>query len=104
MSTFFQPLPTLPPEEPDLLVDTVADEAAKMSGELDDRHRALLQCLEKLSPEQRQLLHLRYAEGGSIDKVAMSVSKTVQATYRSLSRIRHVLFVCIGRVIAQGEA
>lgn len=79
-------------------VDRVAVEAAALVGPLDDRQAALERCLEKLSPRQRKLIELRYRRGVAIENIALQVGRSVEATYKALSRIRQLLHDCVRRV------
>ncbi|MCZ2340805.1 MAG: sigma-70 family RNA polymerase sigma factor [Bacteroidales bacterium] len=78
----------------------IAQEVEDHSDVLEDRSHALMQCLDKLPPAQREIIRLRYAEGGSIDTVAEHAGRTVEATYRALSRIRQTLHECVSRALA----
>src|SRR5215216_3532228 len=70
------------------LIDVVARTASKMSDELDDRHAALEQCLERLHPRDRGLLIARYEPGGSVEEAARRSGRTVQTAYKALARLR----------------
>jgi RNA polymerase sigma-70 factor (ECF subfamily) len=83
----------------DAALAAVAAEADDRADELDDRSRVLSGCIEKLPAEHRELLRLRYGEGGSIETVAAAMRRTVDATYRVLSRIRHTLHECVTRTL-----
>ena len=50
-------------------------------------------------PDGPRLVRLRYAEGGSIEAVAAAIGRTLEATYRALSRIRHTLHDCVTRTL-----
>jgi len=52
-------------------------------------------CITKLQPQHREILVLRYFRDSSIEDVAARVERTVEATYRVLSRIRLALRKCI---------
>ena len=47
--------------------------------------------------DQQKVLILRYGESCEIEDLAARVGRTVAASYRLLSRIRHSLFDCVGR-------
>ncbi len=83
----------------DAFLGAVAREAEAAADGLDDRTRALAGCVDKLPPDQRELIRLRYTEGGSIEAVAARVNRTVEATYRALSRARHLLHECVTRTL-----
>ena len=50
------------------IVDLLAQTADVMVEELDDRHIALGQCLQKLHPRDRELLLVRYEPGGRVEE------------------------------------
>lgn len=81
----------------------VAREVEEANDALEQRSRCLAACLEKLPPGQRELIRLRYTEGGSIEAVAAAVRRTVEATYRALSRVRHALHDCVTRTLAREQ-
>jgi RNA polymerase sigma-70 factor (ECF subfamily) len=85
----------------DELLTTVAAEASEADEALEERSRALAGCVEKLPAEQRELIRLRYAEDSAIEAVAAKVRRTVEATYRALSRVRHSLHECVSRTLAR---
>jgi RNA polymerase sigma-70 factor (ECF subfamily) len=88
----------------DAFVDAVAQETSAMSGELSDRLSAMQECIEKLPAEHRRMLLLRYTGSGSIEQVASSLHRSVEAAYKALSRIRHALHDCVTRRLALGKA
>jgi RNA polymerase sigma-70 factor (ECF subfamily) len=87
----------------DAFLEAVAQEADGSADMLDDRCQALAGCLEKLPRDQRELIRLRYDQGGSIESVAGQARRTVEATYRALSRIRHTLHDCVSRTLERGS-
>lgn len=62
---------------------------------LEERREKLRDCIVKLSPRHREILTLRYFRDASVEEVATRVSRSVDATYRVLSRIRLALRTCI---------
>ena len=86
----------------DDLLRLIAAEA-EVDDAQEERSRALAGCLEKLPPEQRELIRLRYMEGGAIEAVAAKVQRTVEATYRALSRVRHALHDCVSRSLGRTD-
>jgi RNA polymerase sigma-70 factor (ECF subfamily) len=87
----------------DEFVDAVANEALEMQGELPGRLKSLQECVEKLPPKQRELLRLRYDEEKSIDAIAQTLQRSIDAVYKGLSRIRQTLHNCIDRALAVGD-
>jgi len=55
----------------------------------------LINCLQKLSVESRELLKLRYDGSHSIQEVAKQMGRPVGSLYNSLSQIRLKLWECI---------
>jgi RNA polymerase sigma-70 factor, ECF subfamily len=88
----------------DEFVDMIADEISEIQAEFPARLRALQGCVEKLTRDQRELLRLRYDENGKIESIAQTVHRSVDAVYKSLSRIRQALHDCVNRAMATGGA
>jgi RNA polymerase sigma-70 factor, ECF subfamily len=86
----------------DQFLTAVAEESERSADRLDERQRRLADCLDKLLPEHKQILELRYGEGLAIEPLSLRVHRTVAAVYRVLSRIRAHLHACVGA--NQGEA
>lgn len=78
----------------------VADETLQNEKSSAQRWDALTHCLEKLPDRQRQLIALRYDKRFSIEEIAARNDKTIDAVYRSLSRIRKILHNCVTRRMA----
>lgn len=64
---------------------------------LEDRVKALAECLGKLPPHQRELVALRYGTSMEIETIAEKSRRSVQAVYKALQRIRHDLLACVRR-------
>ncbi|MBN1670504.1 MAG: RNA polymerase subunit sigma, partial [Kiritimatiellae bacterium] len=62
--------------------------------------RALVQCVQRLPDDQRELLHMRYHRGRSLEELARHLRKTLAAVNMTLVRIRQVLLKCTERVLA----
>ena len=67
------------------------------------RREALYACVDDLSPEDRHLLEQRYAEDQKLKEMAAQLNRSEQSLSNSLTRIRHWLFECITRRIAQED-
>ena len=80
--------------------NAVADKSARMVEQLDQRHELLAVCIEKLSPQDRDLLRLRYDLNSSIEATAQKSGRTAAAVYKALSRMRAALYQCVNRAIA----
>src|SRR5262245_46734316 len=68
----------------------VAVTAAGQTGtlRLDERREALASCIDKLSPRDRDLLTLRFADGATTQSTAARVGRSVEAVYKALAKIR----------------
>lgn len=85
-------------------LEMISEELAADPERREDRERRLAECVEKLPPDQQKVILLRYGEGCEIEDLAERVGRTVAASYRLLSRIRHNLFECVGRANALENA
>lgn len=77
----------------------VAKEAVEISDDLADRQTALGQCIAKLRPTEREILHHRYEDGGNVEAAAAALGRSEDAIYSALRRIRRQLFECINRAL-----
>jgi RNA polymerase sigma-70 factor (ECF subfamily) len=86
-------------------VELVAAESTALADEADVRFSALEECLGKLPASQRQLLRQCYGGKSTLKEVAATLGRSVAATYKLVSRIRHLLHQCIQRRLeAEREA
>jgi len=84
------------------LVDALAQTAATMQQEIDDRHVALARCLQKLPTRDRDLVLTRYEPGGGVPEAARRSGRSLEAAYKALARIRKLLFDCVTHQVATG--
>ncbi|AGA29839.1 sigma-70 family RNA polymerase sigma factor [Singulisphaera acidiphila] len=84
-------------------LEAVAAESTAEFDLLEERSRALAQCIEKLPEKHRQLLRTRYGEQQGVEVIGQELGRTAAAVYRSLSRIRHTLHDCVTHAISQGQ-
>jgi RNA polymerase sigma-70 factor, ECF subfamily len=84
------------------LVDALAQTAATMQEELDERHEALARCLEKLPTRDRELVLTRYEPGSGVPEAAQRSGRSIEAAYKALARLRKLLFDCVTHQIATG--
>jgi RNA polymerase sigma-70 factor, ECF subfamily len=82
------------------LVEVIARQSEDSVDSLEDRRRALLACLSKLAPADRELIRHRYAPGETGKSVARRLRRPANSVYQSLSRIRRALLECINRRLA----
>ncbi len=86
------------------VVDALAETAAPMQEELDERHQALSECLDKLHQRDRTLILVRYEPGMTVEAAARCSGRSLEAAYKALFRIRRLLFDCVTHRLADGEA
>ncbi|MBI1368764.1 MAG: sigma-70 family RNA polymerase sigma factor [Planctomycetes bacterium] len=86
----------------DDFLKVVADETIEMEQELAERRQMLAECIERLKPADRDLLKLRYTPDQTTPSIAAAVGSSVDAVYKSLSRIRAALAACVQRKLAGG--
>lgn len=84
----------------DDVLQLVAAEALARSDELETRRAALMECLGKLRPRDRELIQTRYAPGHTGKEVAADLGRPANSVYQSLGRIRRTLWECIQRRLA----
>ena len=79
----------------DEVLEAMASEAADLS--TDERHQALVHCLETLPPRSRDLVAAYYAHDADRAMVAAKLGRSVNALHNALSRIRRALRDCVER-------
>ena len=88
----------------DEAVHRIAGRAEVQLTEADDRRIALRDCMEKLTPKQRDLVECRYAEGGSIRQMALDLGRSEASLSQTLYRIRITLLDCVrARLSGEGK-
>ena len=80
--------------------EMLSDRAEKKAQSIDAQIHHLHSCMDKLPEQQRQILKMRYFDESSIEAIAEKIDKSVDATYRSLSRVRIALRECVIKNIA----
>jgi RNA polymerase sigma-70 factor (ECF subfamily) len=86
------------------IVDAIAQTAATLAGELDSRHEALGNCLQKLPARDRELVLTRYESGSSVEEAAQRSGRTLQTAYKALARLRKLLLDCVSNQLSSGGA
>jgi RNA polymerase sigma-70 factor, ECF subfamily len=85
------------------VVDALAQTAAEMQEELDERHVALSHCLRKLHRRDRELLLTRYEPGCGVEEAARRSGRSLEAAYKALTRLRKLLLDCVTHQLALGD-
>lgn len=67
----------------------------------EDNLSALRNCIQKLAAGDKSLLHLRYGMNQTVRDIAEQTRKSIQFTYRALSRVHQMLHRCIHRTLGE---
>ena len=81
----------------DDLIELIEARSQALKPELSAREARLQECVEKLPPPQRAVLAGYNVEGDSVEILAHRESKTVDAIYKLLQRVRRALLDCVER-------
>jgi RNA polymerase sigma-70 factor, ECF subfamily len=87
----------------DAMIERLALDRLAMDDSLEDRSGALADCYQQLSPADRELVDLRYAEGATVAAVAEHAGRSVDFVYKALRRIHGALHRCIDETIREGK-
>lgn len=86
----------------DEFLEAVSREALERVDELEERRNALIECIQKLRPRDRELIQQRYAPGEKGKHLAEQMGRPANSVYQSLGRIRRTLMECIQRRLVPG--
>ncbi len=67
----------------------------------DEVHEALEHCIEQVTPNNRELLRLRYFEGRPCAEVAALMGRKLETVYQALARIHKTLGDCVRLRLAE---
>ena len=82
-------------------IELLAERRLEMEPELEPRRIALRDCLQKLRPEDRRLVQVRYAGDCNTRGLAEKLHIQENTAYKALQRIRRALRRCIDARIAR---
>lgn len=85
------------------LAEELAQRREELRPELDARLKHLEGCLQKLPPDQLQIVENYYYRRTAVEAIAEKSGRTIEATYKALQRIRSSLQVCVENA-AKGAA
>lgn len=85
----------------DEFLDAVANQAEASFEELAERQRLLTGCIGKLKGPQRELLRMRYEDGGDVTVIAAALDRSVKTVYNALGAIRKALVTCVDRELGR---
>lgn len=88
----------------DELLKIIADERNRMWDEIEDRRKALNECLEELPHQERQLIARRYESNGTVMNLAKQLRLPPKKLYYSLEKIRQNLWLCINGKLSSGQS
>lgn len=86
------------------LSETLAQHSEAPPDEVDDRHRALEQCIGRLRESDRELLDHRYFSKGTLEDFAARCGRPPESLKVTLFRIRAALRKCISSELAIDRA
>jgi RNA polymerase sigma-70 factor, ECF subfamily len=81
------------------LLDEIAAKVERESEAFAERRQALRGCVEKLPPQHRRLVTLRYESAKTIHDIAQQDSKSPNAISQMLFRIHAILAECVSRAL-----
>ena len=85
------------------LIAMLADEAEERADDLDSRQRALDFCVEKLPPDELEIVKGCYREGATIRSFSEQAGETANKIYKKLNRVRRNLQRCVEAQLGQEE-
>ena len=95
-------LQLLAPDVAQSLADAVAAQERPASTEPTDRVEALRNCVSKLSPDQQELIRMRYGDDNpaALSDEAKRAGKNLLTLYKRLERLRSLLRECVTRQLS----
>ena len=84
----------------DEFVSIIATEVELNAELLERRRDALVKCIRRLRPGDRELIQKRYTPGENGKGLAKTLGRPANSVYQSLGRIRRSLYECINRTLA----
>ena len=86
------------------LLEQIAFAREAFDASIEERRRALDACLQRLRPEQQELIRDRFAGEQSLKDLAASSGVSSASLTMRLQRLRHALLRCIEQALAAKEA
>jgi RNA polymerase sigma-70 factor, ECF subfamily len=87
----------------DNLLDRIQAIQFQESAYLEQQHQALVHCIQKLRPRDREMASLFYDAQAAVRDLAARFGIGVNAVYKSLARIRATLLECIQKTMRREE-
>jgi len=79
----------------DSMMDTIEKETVTKMESFQEEAEVLRGCIGKLSPKHKQYLRLRYEQGLSYREIGRQIAVSMQAVYKTMTRIQVVLLNCV---------
>ncbi len=87
----------------DDLIERMAPGSEAEPAELEERHLALRKCLQRLRPQDQELIHHRYATTSSLQEYATRTQRSAGTLKAILYNLRGALKRCIERDLQQAS-
>lgn len=84
-------------------LENLSFEAMSLTEEMEDRQRALDECVSHLSQKQHQLIRLFYGERQSAGEIAKQWGRSVHTVYKALRTMRHFLQECVEQRLSTSD-
>lgn len=84
-------------------VEAIAEQYDELGNDLDEQLRTMADCVEKLSPSERELITACYEPNAVTRDVAAALGRPAGTVYKSLTRIRRMLMQCIEQTLSEGR-
>ncbi len=81
------------------VLELLADERQTLEPHLENRLRALDNCLQKLPAEERQLVTYRYDQRRPVEEIMEHLGQSRRTLFRNLERVRRLLHDCVTRTL-----
>lgn len=87
----------------DETMQTILQHAEKTNIHQTDYNAALQHCMDKLNPQDRKVIRLRYEHEMSTRMLALQLGRTLENTYKILARIHALLQRCVQKTLIAWE-
>ncbi|TWT85949.1 RNA polymerase sigma factor RpoE [Posidoniimonas polymericola] len=87
----------------DSLVEELATLQLEQASYFEERRQALGECVKKLSPQEREIVRLRFGLGQSIPAIADYLGRKQVTAYQTVARIRVKLSNCVRLTLNREE-
>ncbi len=85
----------------DKTMEIIEQLEAMEAGDEDIRIESLKKCLQKLNPDEKKILELRYEDGATLKVLSGRVGININTLYNRISKIHVVLLNCVKKSMTQ---